>query len=425
MVQQSPPAALAPYRVLDLTEGGVNLAGRLLGDLGADVIRIEAPGGSPTRKREPLIRATTGDEVSACWLAFNCGKRGITLDVSSTRGRIVLAELALTADIVLLSSSSDTVGATSLMEVVRGSAPKAVCVAVSPFGFLEPYATHRATDLTLWALSGFMYLTGDPDRPPIRISVPIVEAMAGAYAAAAAMTGLWGVRKQGRGQEISVDMRKVGIWAAMGNTGHGRMFDQTLHREGQFRQVGYTRLRSTFPCRDGFIVHFTMEGRWGAPFNRRLAAWIIEETGGPPHFRDFDWEHWSPASRLRRGEVEAAAEDVRRVEEPFARFFEGKTKAELFERALSDDLLIAPVFDAADVLSWRHFRETGFWTPMPDSNTKGSSLGYPGPATLLSFTPASLRCPAPTIGQHNTAVYEGELRYSHQVIRELEELGVI
>lgn len=424
MIQQLPGAALAPYRVLDLTEGGVNLAGRLLGDLGADVIRIEPPGGSPTRGHAPFIPGTAGSEVSAYWLAFNCNKRGITLDPSSTRGGMVLAELARTADIILFSSSSDQMGDADSLEVVRRSAPKAVCVTISPFGLAGPYATYRGTDLTLWALSGFMYLTGDPDRPPVRISVPILEAMAGAYAASAAMTGLWRMQQQGRGQEISVNMREVGIWAAMGNTGHGRMFGRTLHREGQFRQVGYTRLRATFPCRDGFIVHFTMEGPWGAPFNRRLAAWIIEETGGPPYLRDFDWEHWSPASKLRRGEIEAAAEDVRRVEEPFAQFFERKTKAELFERALSDELLIAPVFDAGDLLSWQHFQDTGFWTPMP-GNTEGSSLGYPGPASLLSLTPASLRCPAPTIGQHNTAVYEGELRYSHRAVRELEELGVI
>lgn len=415
--------ALTPYRILDLTEGGANLAGKVLGDLGADVIRVEPPGGSLTRAQGPFIRHPAFGEISARWLAFNTNKRGITLDVRREPGRTLLSELARTADVILLSPVPDLEEGLELAAWLRAEAPRCNTVMVAPFGSYGPFASFQATDLVLWALSGFLYLTGDPDRPPVRISVPIAEAMAGEYAAAAAMIALWNTQQGGMGQHIDVDMRDVSIWAGMGNTGHGTMFDRALHREGQFRNVGYTRLRSTYRCKDGFIVYFTMEGRWGAPFNRRLAAWILEETGGPEHFRAFDWEHWSPASKLRRGDAAGAERDVRLVEEPFGAFFATKPKGELFERAVRDELLIAPVLTTQEIMEWRQFEETGFWSSVAGDTVGG--LEYPGPFAVLSETPMTYRRVAPRLGEHNQVLFVHELGHPQADVDAWISAGVL
>ena len=82
------------------------------------------------------------------------------------------------------------------------------------------------------------------------------------------------------------------------------MTGTTLHRDGEFRNYGFTRLRQLFPCKDGYVVYFTLEGPVGAPFNARLAQWMIEEGAAPAYFVGMDWNRWSPASSMRRGQAE-------------------------------------------------------------------------------------------------------------------------
>lgn len=422
---QTPEPPLAPYRVLDLTEGGLNLGGKLLADLGADVIRVEPPGGSATRCRGPFYKDEAHPERSLFWFAYNVNKRGVTLDISKTQGRALFLELVRTTDVLLDSCPPCHLANLGLAQAdLMRENPGLVRVSITPFGADGPYSGFQATDLIMWAMSGLLYLSGDEERAPVRVSVPFAEAVAGSHACSGALHALWYRNRTGQGQQVDLTQQVSAVWTNMAESPHGALFGTTLKRQGEFRHLGYTKLRQLYRCRDGYINYFTMEASWGAPFNRRLARWMIEEGVAPDYFQDFDWEHWSPASKLRRGMPEEALEDVRRVEEPFARFFLGKNKDELFRRALLDKLLLAPVMTSADLFEWDHLAAREFWTAV-DHPELSASVYYPGPFAKLSESPLEYSRRAPLIGEHNKEVYEGELGHGFEELARWQAEGVI
>src|SRR5438034_299155 len=157
------PGNLDGTRVLDLTREPGFFAGKLLGDLGADVVKVEPPGGDPARRRPPFWGGIADPERSLLWLAMNTSKRGVTLDLARPRGRALFLELAARADAVLATEPTPGLGWPEL----RAQNPRLVHVALTPFGETGPRAGWRGSDLTVTATSGNLYSTGDPDRAPV------------------------------------------------------------------------------------------------------------------------------------------------------------------------------------------------------------------------------------------------------------------
>ena len=185
-------SALSPYRVLDLTEGGMNWCGKVLADLGADVIKIEPTGGSPTRNRGPFYNNEPHPERSLFWYAYCLNKRGITLDLESEEGQRLFKKLAATADFVLESFAPGYMDGLGLgYESLSRVSPGLIMASMTPFGQTGPYAHYKATDMIAWSMGGMQYASGDEDRPPVRISFPQAEFHAGAQAAAGCMAALW------------------------------------------------------------------------------------------------------------------------------------------------------------------------------------------------------------------------------------------
>ena len=161
-------SALGPYRVLDLTEGGVNWCGKLLADLGADVIKVEPPGGSPTRMRGPFYRGQRHPERSLFWFAYCVNKRGVTLDLESEEGRRAFVRLADTADVVLESFAPGHMDSLGLgYDALRERNPGLIYTSVTPFGPTGPHAHYKATDIVVWSMGGMQYASGGR-RPPAR-----------------------------------------------------------------------------------------------------------------------------------------------------------------------------------------------------------------------------------------------------------------
>ena len=164
---------LAPYRVLDLTDERGLLAGKILADLGADVLQIEPPGGSPARKIGPFHGDDPQPEKSLFWWAYAANKRGITLDLEQKDGQALLEKLVAEADFLIESFTPGYLDGLGLgYQHLAEINPKLVMVSITPFGQDGPYSNYQATDIVGMALGGFMYLTGDEDRAPIRISFP-------------------------------------------------------------------------------------------------------------------------------------------------------------------------------------------------------------------------------------------------------------
>src|SRR6266478_2481591 len=165
--------ALSPYRVLDLTNERGLLCGQILGDLGADVIKIEPPGGSSARRFGPFYHDKPDPQASLFWWAYNRNKRGITLDVTSPEGRAILLRLARDADFLIESEKPGFMESTGLgYPELRRANPAMIYVSISAFGQKGPKALYQDCDLILLAAGGPMVLTGDQDRAPVYVSVP-------------------------------------------------------------------------------------------------------------------------------------------------------------------------------------------------------------------------------------------------------------
>ena len=206
--KQESRLSLSPYRVLDLSEGGCMIGGRILGDLGADVIRIEPPEGSASRIA-PFYKDIRDPEKSLFWFAYSANKRGITLDLSKVSGRNLFKKLVKTADIIIESYApgymdSLRLGYNDLCRIK----PDIIMASITPFGQTGPKAHRKSSDLTTWASGGYMNACGEPDRAPVWISFPQTALYGGTEAAIGALTALWHRQNTGEGQHVDVSMQE-------------------------------------------------------------------------------------------------------------------------------------------------------------------------------------------------------------------------
>src|SRR5205085_10010210 len=180
---------LSPYRVLDLTGSLGFLTGKIFGDLGADVVKVEPPGGDPARRWPPFLSGEQGPPQSLYWLAFNANKRGITLNLEDPRGRELFVRLAKEIDFILESFAPGTLDGWGLgYGRLREENPALILISITPFGQEGPYRDHLGSDLEIMAASGAMSLAGAEGGEPMRVSVPQAPMWVGAEAAMGALT---------------------------------------------------------------------------------------------------------------------------------------------------------------------------------------------------------------------------------------------
>jgi crotonobetainyl-CoA:carnitine CoA-transferase CaiB-like acyl-CoA transferase len=291
-------ALLHGTRVVDLAGEPAAMGGRILADLGAEVVKVEPPDGDPLRS-ETLRFA-----------AWNAGKTGV---IVSGPEDPTLATLLGGADVVL-----DTPGWPGTIAVDPSAAPQAVWVSVTPFGLTGRRTAWRASDLGVMAASGNMYATGDPDRAPVRCSEPSGYAHTGPEAALAALTGL----ASGRPQRIDLSMQETILVANMGSPAQ---FPKTGFR-GSRRGANIGRTREIWPCKDGYVSFGLRGGKARVPSLQTIAK--LAGLG------ERDWDSYSP-NRL-------SDEELRAIEEPIAAYFAVHTMTELYELATTTTLMLAP-----------------------------------------------------------------------------------
>ncbi|MFC1971607.1 CaiB/BaiF CoA transferase family protein [Chloroflexota bacterium] len=414
-------SALGRYRVLDLTDGGCMLGGRMLGDLGADVIKIEPPQGSLSRIG-PFYKDITEPEKSLFWFAYNTNKRGITLDITQSEGQKVFKELVKTVDIVMESyepgyMSSLKLGYSYLCEIK----PDIIFTSISPFGQSGPKAHYKESELTSWASGGYLYLCGNPDRAPTWIGFPQAFLHGGAEAAVGTMTALWHRQGTGEGQQVDVsiqecimssDMNALHMWDVNG-------VDFCRYSGWQLVPSTGVRLQNGYRCKDGDVILHIMGGsETSSASMRRLVAWMEEEGMADDWLKQIDWMIEYNASILTQDMVD-------KVESAVAKFALTKTKAELYEEgAIKRRIILAPVCNTRDICENPQLRFRNYWVKVlhPES---GEALTYCGPFARLSETPIVYRRRAPLIGEHNEDVYVKELGLSAENLTSLKQAGVI
>src|SRR6185295_1680197 len=204
---------LRPYRVLDLTDARAELGPLILAGLGAEVVKVEPPGGSPSRREPPLDPALADGLASLRFRAFNRGKRSVTLDLEVGGDRAAFLDLVASADFLFESAPPGAMDARGLgFADLRRASPRLVYVATTPFGQDGPYARHRATDLTIAALGGMMALNGDADRRPVRVTVPQTWYHGAAESAVAALVAHHRRLATGEAQYVDVSVQAAVFW---------------------------------------------------------------------------------------------------------------------------------------------------------------------------------------------------------------------
>ena len=398
---------LSPYTVLDLTNDRGELAAMVLGDLGADVIKVEPPQGSSSRRMGPFLEDAPEPERSLHFFAFNRNKRGITLDLTTEAGRSVLLRLVEKADFLIESARPGEMDELGLgFDALRQVNPRLVYVAITAFGQDGPHADFAASDLTLAAMGGSMNLQGDPDRPPVRITVPQVWLHASAEAAVAALTAHARMLRTGQAQFVDVSAQTAMVWTMMNAMVAHAIQGADFNRAGSMLQLGTITLPLVYECADGYVV-LVVNGAALA----KAVYWLVEDGVVPEEW--IEGEDWLTYDvRLLQGQPVRYGLDE--VVEANQRYALGHTKQELLERGLREGVTIAPVNTVEDMARFRQLEERGYWltAPLPD----GRQAPVPGVFARLTETPMTVRRWAPKLGEHNKEILGETLGLSAQEV---------
>lgn len=403
---------LTPYTALDLTEGGFNWCGKVLADLGADVIKVEPPGGSPSRNIGPFVDGIRGADRSLFWASYCVNKRSVTVDLDSSAGISTLRSLAADADILIESSKPGYMASLGLgYEDLSPDNPALVYTSITPFGQTGPYSRYTAPDLVAWSMGGMQYVGGNEDRQPVRISAPQAELHAGAQAAAGTMAAFWQSRKTGRGQHVDVSMQTAVVWTLMNATPFPPLHGTNMERNGDYRARGQITVRQVFRCLDGHLSVVQ------APRTLRgLTEWMKEEGAAPQWLEAIDWAEWNPG---------AIAEDdldgidlFNRVQTQMEDFIASRTKNELYLRAIDDGMLIAPCQTVKDIAESVQLEARGFWRDLEYAELD-RPLTQLGPFIRMGESPIEIHTPAPRIGEHDREI----LRRTKQATPQRRQTG--
>jgi crotonobetainyl-CoA:carnitine CoA-transferase CaiB-like acyl-CoA transferase len=411
---------LSPYRVLDLTDELGFLCGKILGDLGADVIKVERPGGDSARRLGPFYGNQPDPERSLYWFGFNDNKRGITLNLQSARGRELFLQLAAKADFIIETFSPGYLDGLDIgYAALRRINPRVVLTSITPFGQRGPYSRFEASDIEMMALSGCMSLTGDPGRPPLRVTFPQSYGWTGSYAAMGALIAHSYRQLTGEGQQVDVSAQACLLWAFS----HAHTFwDLNRHvekRAGSFmtgRSITGARMRVFWPCKDGYLNFIIYGGEAGRRTNQALVDWMDSRGAVPQFLKQKDWKTFDIA--------QVTQEEIDRMEEPIADFFAGVTKTEFFKEVVKRQMLGYPVASVKEIFEDPQHEARGFWQQIEHPEL-ATSIDYPGGFAKFSDGACKIWRRAPLIGEHNEEIYCGEFGITKDELEKLKQDGIV
>jgi len=410
---------LSCYRVLDLTGEEGFLCGKILADLGADVIKVEKPGGDAGRNIGPFYHNIPDSEKSLYWFSYNLNKRGITLNIESTDGQKIFLKLVKKADFVI---ESFTVGYMDKLGLGYSELskvnPRIILTSITPFGQTGPYRNYKGSDIVSMAMGGLMYITGTPERPPVRIGVPQSGLEASAHAAAATMIAHYHRETTGEGQHVDVSTQQSVVWGLANAIPLWELNNIILKRVGSFLsgRAAKAKIRLVYPCNDGFVLFFVLGGSFGTKTNKGITKWMDEEGMATEFLLGIDWDSLDMAAQTQEMQDQ--------IEEQIAKFFVKHTKAELYDEGMKRNIMIYPISLPKDIVEDVQLKARDFWLDIEHPELE-TSVTYPGAFVKLSETPCVIERRAPLIGEHNQEIYEGELRLSKDEIGVLEQDGVI
>ena len=389
--------------VIDASDSKGEMCGRLLADLGACVIKIEPPNGVNSRHMKPADD-NTGE--SLYWAHVGAGKQSVVADLETDQGQSDLRDLIANADIFVESSSLGYMDDKKLgYEDLSAINQRLVYISISPFGQTGPKANWPATDFTIEAAAGLTTLQGDGDRPPLAIGYPQASFHAGGQAAADAIIALNERALSGKGQHLDVSMQTVMLWTLMHATGFWPMERCEPPLTGDDRNDPHPKIGkldltglNTVATADGYVLASLRGGRFGARV-LRMAAALAESDGDFPEILE-GVDFTNLADKIGPDVDDATAELITAATEMVHRAFGRRSKAEIFDRAVTNDAQVAPVNSIADLVDRDpQLRSRGFWKQVGDRM-------HPNTPIRFSRTPALLSESAPELGASNNLLRE-------------------
>jgi CoA:oxalate CoA-transferase len=402
------PGPLTALRIVEYsTSIAAAASGKVLADLGAEVIKVEPPRtGDPARYHGPFSDDLPDPERSGLFLSLNGNKRGVTLDAALPTGRELLHRLLAEADVFLHNWSPAEAEALSLdYEHLRQRHAHLIATAVTPYGSTGPYANYRGADITACAAGGVSVGTGFRDRPPLTLPLALGAHFAGVAAAAAILLATFGQVVTGRGQ--FVDVAETDVLAIL-LAGYGIPTyiyrGVTGIRAGRHMSLGLYP-NAVFECQDGFVCIDCPQ----------LAQWnrLLEVMGNPSWLNE-------PRYRDRRQITEQYPQEVDAL---MAAWLKARDKATIFGETQAQRIPAGPVNTMKDVVEDAHLRHRRYFVTVERDDT--GLLTYPGAPYRFSQTPWAMRRPAPRLGEHNEEIYGGRLGVSRAELLLLWQMGII
>lgn len=389
---------LSGIRVLDL---GRFVAGPfcavLMGDMGAEVIKIELPGrGDDTRSHGVIVNGE-----SSYFVGMNRSKKSLTLDLKSEEGKEIFRRLVRQADVIVENFRPDVMRKLGLQyEILREINPAIIYCGISGFGKDGPYALRPSFDFIAQGMSGLMSVTGFPDRDPVRVGIPISDFVAAIYAAYGILAALVARQRTGQGQEVQISLvdGMVSLLSFQADKYFGR--GEVPERGGN--DHGVTSPYGTFKALDGYI---NIAPAGDLMWERLARALGREDLIQDPRFltNDLRCQH--------RMEVNQIITEITSK----------RTMADWIEYLNKAGVPCGPIYNVPQTFADPQIRHQEMVLELEQPSGRVKTLGFP---LKLSRTPAALHRPAPQLGQHTEEIL-ANLSYSAAQIKDLRDRGVI
>ncbi len=377
--------------------------GKLLADLGADVVKVEPPEGDPARQAGPFPPSGPDPECSAMFLYLNTSKRGIVVDLGSPAGTGVLRRLLGWADVCIDGLGVGRFEALGLdWPALSALNPRLVYTSITPYGRSGPRATVGGDELTLIHAGGLGNLlptrSESIERAPVKMGGHPVGYHGGLAAALATLAAVIGRRLTGRGRCIDISLQEV-VLSLVRNNLAGSRYQGTTWSRVPDRPPAMGRMRT----RDGYIVIGTPEDHHFRAFRELL--------GNPDWLAGREWES-----------LEYRIHHLMEVTDRLDAWMAQQGKHEMHHRAARQGIAAGPINSVADVLADEQYAARGYFREL--AHPRAGTLRYPGWPYRMTATPPGFSRAAPRLGEHTDAVCAG-VGYTVEEVRELRQRGVL
>ncbi|HEX2172334.1 MAG TPA: CoA transferase [Dehalococcoidia bacterium] len=408
------PTALDDVRVIELGGRATEWCGKLLADLGADVLKVEPPGGDATRRIGPFVDDHPDPNGSLHFWHYNTSKRGLTLNLGCADGRDLFRRLVETADVVLEDFRPGHLSSLGLgYEDLATIRPAIILTSITPFGQHGPWRDLLASDLIHLALGGPMGVTGydDPDAPPIGGKGGQAYHIGGNWAFIGTLAALIERDVSGRGQQVDCSIHEACAVCTEVAVPHWIATHKLVRRQTGRHAAVLPTPQWQYRCADGQYLCMIMPNMKYSQF-RAVVEWL-DAAGMAEDLTDPKYESW----QVRR-------DDQPHIFEVIGRFVAAHNADQLYHGAQQRDLAWGPVRAPEENLRDPHFWDRGFFVAV-DHPGRDKPLVYPGAPYHGDDLGWRIARAAPSLGEHNEEIYRGELGLPAGDLVALAESGVI